>query len=135
VLGSVHACIGAGVGSFTDRKCVAFAAGVLSHAVADSLPHRDLAPEHEAPLLLGTLAGIACWKGLDSPEFWGALGGVLPDFEHALVVAGLMGPERRIFPTHIDGGKWHGDESGTERWSQLILIAVSLALVALNTGD
>lgn len=135
MLGSVHACIGAGVGSFTDEKLVAFAAGVVSHAVADAIPHRDLAPEHEAPLLLGTLAAIAYWKGLDSPEFWGALGGVLPDFEHALVVAGLMGPERVIFPTHIADGKWHGDDSGTERWSQLILSAVSLALVVLNTRD
>lgn len=134
MLGAVHACIGAGVGSFTDKKSAAFAAGMVSHAIADSLPHRDLSPELEAPLLLGTLAGIAYWKGLDSPEFWGAVGGVAPDFEHALEFAGLIGTEQKAFPTHIDDGKWHGDKS-TERWSQLILSAVSLALVVMNTRD
>lgn len=135
MLGSVHACIGAGAGSFTDKKSVAFAAGVLSHAIADSLPHRDVDPAIDVPLILGVLGGIACWKGLDSPEFWGAVGGVSPDLEHALVMAGLMSPEREIFPTHIDGGKWHGDESGTERWSQLILSVVSIVLIALNDRD
>lgn len=135
MLGAVHACIGAGVGSFSDKKSAAFAAGVVSHAVADALPHRDLEPNLEVPLLLGALAGIACWKGVDSPAFWGVVGGVLPDFEHALVAAGLMGPECKIFPTHLDNGKWHGDESGTERWSQVILSIVSLALVELNTQE
>lgn len=135
MLGAVHACIGAGVGSFTDKKSAAFAAGVVSHAIADALPHRDLTPEQEAPLLIAALVGIGCWKGFDSPEFWGAMGAVAPDFEHALGYVGLIGDEQKVFPTHIDNGKWHGDQGGTERWSQLILSAISLACVVLNDSD
>lgn len=135
MLGAVHACIGAGVGSFTGKKSAAFAGGVISHAIADALPHKDLTPELEAPLLLAALAGIVYWKGFDSPEFWGALGGVIPDLEHALAFAGVTSPEQKVFPTHIDHGKFHGDETGDERWSQLILSAVSLALVVLNTSE
>lgn len=136
MLGAVHACVGAGVGSFTENKAVAFAAGLFSHLVTDALPHRDLEdPVFEVPLVLGALAGIAYWKGPDSPEFWGALGGVAPDFEHALVVAGLMEKEREIFPTHVAGGKWHGDESGTERWSQLLLSIAALVAVAVDKRD
>jgi hypothetical protein len=135
VLGTVHACIGAGVGSFTDKKSIAFVSGVLSHAIADALPHRDVDPAIDVPMIAGVLTGIACWKGLDSPEFWGALGGVSPDIEHGLELVGLIEKDQKIFPTHIDNGKWHGDESGTERWSQLILSVVSLALVALNSRD
>ncbi len=132
MIGAVHACIGAGAGSLVESQGAAFAAGVVSHAIADALPHRDLSPEVEAPLLLGALAGIACWKGLDSTEFWGAMGAVAPDFEHALSYVGLIGDDKKVFPTHIDGGKWHGDQSGTERWSQLAISAVSLALVLLR---
>ncbi len=135
MIGAVHACIGAGVGSLIDNRGGAFAAGVVSHIIADALPHRDLTPEIEAPLLAGAMAAIACWKGLDSPEFWGALGAVAPDFEHALAYVGLIDNDTKFFPTHIDDGKWHGDQNGTERWSQLILGAVSIALASLNTSE
>lgn len=132
--GAVHACVGAGIGSFFKSKTAAFAAGVLSHLVMDALPHKDYSPAVEAPLLLGTMGGIAAWKGLDSPEFWGTLGGVAPDFEHALLVGGIIGPEHEVFPSHIDDGKWHGAENG-ERWSQLFLVVAALAAVALNTDN
>jgi hypothetical protein len=134
VTGAVHASIGAGVGSFFKSKAAAFAAGMLSHLVADALPHKDLPPAVEVPLLLGALGGVAAWKGLDSPEFWGALGAVAPDFEHALLVAGIIGIEHEVFPTHIGDGKWHGAEND-ERWSQLILAVAALGTVALNTKD
>lgn len=132
MLGAVHACIGAGAGSFTESKLLAFGAGMASHTIADALPHHDLAPELEVPLLLATLAGIAYWKGLDSTEFWGAVGGVAPDLEHGLVVTGLLDADKEIFPSHAQGGKWHGDESRTERWSQALLAAACLAMVVLN---
>jgi len=132
--GAVHACIGAALGSLTNDESAAFAAGVISHVIADACPHNDCSPAVEAPLVLGALAGIACWKGLDSPEFWGALGGVAPDLEHAFAYVGMMDPDKKAFPTHVDNGKWHG-EKGEERWSQLILSAVSLALVALNSRE
>ncbi len=129
--GAVHASIGAGVGSFCKNKSTAFVSGVISHLVADMLPHKDLSPAIEVPLLLGALAGIAAWKGLDSPEFWGAVGGVIPDSEHALLLAGLIDETQEIFPTHIDNGKWHGPENG-ERISQILIAAAALAAVVLN---
>lgn len=127
----VHACIGAGVGSFCENKGTAFVSGVVSHLIADMLPHKDLSPAVEVPLLLGALAGIAAWKGLDSPEFWGALGGVAPDSEHGLMIAGLIRADQEIFPTHITDGKYHGRESN-ERLSQLLIAVAALAAAALN---
>lgn len=131
MLGAVHASIGAGVGSFCKSKSAAFAAGVFSHLVADALPHKDYAPEVEAPLMLGVLAGIAAWKGLDSPEMFGALGGVAPDLEHALALVGAIDPDSKVFPTHITDGKWHGPKND-ERWSQLLIAVAALLAVALN---
>lgn len=132
--GAVHASIGAGIGSFFKSKTAAFAAGMISHLVADALPHKDYPPAVEAPLLLGAIGGIAAWKGLDSPEFWGALGAVAPDLEHALLVAGVIDAEHEVFPTHIGEGKWHGAKSD-ERWSQLCLVVAALGMVALNDND
>ena len=134
MIGAVHASIGASIGSFFNSRPAAFAAGVLSHLVADALPHKDFCPAVEAPLLLGAMSGIAVWKGLDSPEFWGALGAVSPDFEHALLVAGIIRAEQEVFPTHIGNGKWHGVRND-ERWSQFFLVVAALAVVALNTED
>lgn len=133
MIGAVHASIGAAVGSFFKRKSTAFVAGVASHLVADMLPHDDFDPKVEAPLLAATLGAIAVWKGLDSPEFAGAIGGMAPDIEHAFLVGGLISPEDEFFPTHLDDGKHHGPASG-ERLSQLLLVAASLLTLALK-GD
>jgi len=127
MLGAVHASIGAAVGSFFKKKSAAFLAGVVSHAIADAVPHNDLSPAAEVPLLAATIVGIAAYHGVDSPVFWGALGGVMPDVEHGLALTGVLKPEKRIFPTHIADGKWHGRES-SERWSQLIITGLSLAV-------
>jgi hypothetical protein len=132
--GAVHACVGAGIGSFFKSRTAAVAAGGLSHFAMDALPHKDFPHSVEAPLLLAAMGGIAAWKGLDSPEFWGTLGAIMPDFEHALRVAGIIGTEHEVFPTHIGDGKWHGTEN-EERLSQLLLVVAGLAAVALNTED
>lgn len=134
MLGAVHASIGAGVGSFCKSKSAAFVSGVLSHLFADALPHKDFSPTVEVPLMIGMLAGIAAWKGLDSPEFYGAIGGIAPDIEHGLLFAGIIDKEKEIFPTHIQDGKWHGVESN-ERFSQVLLVIAALVAVALNTEE
>lgn len=134
MIGAVHASIGAGVGSFFKSKSSAFAAGIVSHIIADAIPHKDFDPKIEVPLMFGALAAIAKWRGVDSPEFLGAIGGIIPDSEHALVISGVIEPEQRMFPTHINDGKFHGKETG-ERWSQLLIAAASLLTVALKTSD
>ena len=131
MIAAVHACVGAAVGRFFKNKGAAFAAGVASHLIADAVPHRDLDAKLEVPLLAAALVGMAKWRGVDSPEFWGALGGAAPDVEHGLLLAGLIEREQEVFPTHVEGGKFHGRESG-ERWSQAIAACASLAAVALG---
>jgi hypothetical protein len=134
VIGAVHAIVGAAVGLLFKRKSAAFAAGVASHLITDALPHDDLDPKLEIPLLAVTLAGIAKWRGIDSTEFWGALGGIAPDAEHGLLLAGLVKQEQEVFPTHIRDGIFHGRERG-ERWSQLLIAGASLVAVALSSTD
>lgn len=127
----MHAAIGAFIGSLFKNRGAAFVAGVVSHAVADAVPHRDFQPKIEVPLMAGALAGIAAWRGIDSPEFCGAMGAITPDAEHGLMLAGAIKPEQEVFPTHIQDGKYHGKDSG-ERWSQFLVAGVCLALVALR---
>lgn len=133
-MGGVHAIIGAAVGSLFKKKSSAFIGGVISHFVADSLPHKDCKPSIDISILLASLVVIAKWRGMDSPEFWGAVGGVIPDTEHGLLMLGLIKDEQEIFPTHIRSGIYHGAESD-ERWSQLLIGIVSAAIIALNSSD
>lgn len=129
--GAVHACIGACLGCLLKKKSDGFAAGVVSHAVADALPHKDFHPAIEVALMAAALYGIAKWRGVDSPELWGAVGAVAPDAEHGLMLAGIITPEQEVFPTHIENGKLHGAESN-ERWSQLIIAGTSLLIMTLK---
>ncbi|MCE5315340.1 MAG: hypothetical protein ABFD49_06570 [Armatimonadota bacterium] len=132
--GAVHALIGAAIGSLMKNKAGAFAAGVVSHAVADVLPHRDCSPAVEAPLMAAAVAMIAKWRGIDSPEFWGALGAIAPDAEHALLISGLIDADHEIFPTHIHDGKYHGPDSG-ERLSQVLIAAAACVVVMKRSGQ
>lgn len=134
MIGAVHASIGAGIGSFFKNKAAAFVAGVTSHLAADMIPHKDLDPRMEVPLMAGMMLAIAKWRGLNSPEFWGALGAISPDSEHALLVSGIIEPEQEIFPTHAPDMGLHGGESD-ERWSQVIIAGASLLAVLLNAGN
>lgn len=104
---AVHALVGAAVGKYTRRRGGAFAAGVATHLIGDLLPHKDFDPKVEAPLLAATLGVIALRKGLTSPEFLGAMGGVSPDFENAAAVYGLIPRKAMRFPTHLGDDK-HG---------------------------
>lgn len=100
MMGFIHACVGAGLGSFFRRPSAAFGAGVVSHAVGDVIPHKEAPLAVELVLLAGTLTFIGRRFGVGSPEFAGAVGGVSPDLEHALVLFGLMPESARVFPTH-----------------------------------
>ena len=115
--GSVHASLGAALGSRVKSPALAFALGLFSHFVGDVVPHHDMGAT-ETPLVFATLARIAQQHGWKSPQFWGALGGVCPDFEH--IVGELRKDPRRVgpmpekwFPTHnglANHAKWSLDE-------------------------
>lgn len=124
MIGAVHTILGAALGTFTKSKPRAFLSGVISHAIADALPHNDYDALSEISLIAAALGWVAIRKGTDSPEFWGAIGGITPDVEHALSLAGLIKSDAKIFPTHMGDGKYHGRKTD-HRWPQLIAIAVS----------
>ena len=117
--GATHAGIGAALGGLIRDRKLAFIAGILSHIAADAIPHKDLSPKAEILLLSGTMTLIATRYGVDSPQFWGAAGAILPDLEHVLLLTGIIDDKDEIFPTHFDSGRWHGRET-TERISQVV---------------
>ncbi|MDH7603170.1 MAG: hypothetical protein QHI38_13610 [Armatimonadota bacterium] len=128
MIGAVHTIVGAAVGTLTASKPRAFLVGVLSHLITDAVPHKDCSPAAEVSLLGAALSGIAAWKGVDSPEFWGAVGGIIPDVEHGLAFTRLMSAQRKVFPTHVGNGKYHGRKT-RDRWSQLIVTAASILVL------
>lgn len=134
MIGAVHATIGAALGSLCKKKGSAFVAGVISHAIADALPHHDFPPKVEVPLMAATVLLIGKIKGFDSPEFWGALGGIAPDSEHGLSLALGKGFDHELFPTHMAAAKYHGCNSN-ERLSQLIIAAASAFCLAISGSE
>ncbi len=77
-----HAAIGAAIGSRTPTR--QRTQGVVSHGLADLVPHRDFDMKIEVPLLGLILAFIAWRYGLKSKQLWGASGGFSPDIENGL---------------------------------------------------
>lgn len=135
MMGSVHAAIGAAIGRFVPSKPLAFLLGIASHGVGDVIPHQDMGP-HETPLVVATMARIVQQHGWNSPQFWGALGAICPDFEH--IPAELRkDPARfepmpqKLFPTHngtLDHARWKwGEDSGIAMQAALYLGCLLLA--------
>lgn len=127
--GSVHAAIGSAIGRFVKNKPLAFGLGVLSHFIGDIVPHHDMGPS-ETPLVFATMARIVQQHGWKSPQFWGALGGICPDFEH--IPAELRKDPRRhkamsekIFPTH-NGQVEHGEWPLAEKWGVVMQVMLFL---------
>lgn len=131
--GFVHAALGAALGRFIKNKPLAFAVGVGSHLVGDVVPHKDMGIG-EAPLLAGTMLQIVCANGFNSPQFWGALGGICPDFEHIYYEI-TQDPRRfetmeeKVFPTHtrrayeVEHGTWPIDE----KWGLMLTFTLFVA--------
>lgn len=96
-----HACLNAAAGRLFKSPLKAFAAGLVTHALLDLVPHKDISAhkaEGAAVLMLLGLAGASC--GFVSPVFWCAVGGVLPDVEQVLPWTDPNRGRRRWFPTH-----------------------------------
>jgi hypothetical protein len=126
-MAAVHAVVGAAAGHRAGRRRAALAAGVGSHLVGDLIPHRDYPLAIELPLMLATLAILACRYGVAGPTFWGALGGVLPDVENGLHQVGLMPESARLFPTH-NGMLPHGRPIRSIANQLLLVLAALLVL-------
>ncbi len=125
--GSVHAAIGAALGRYIKNKPLAFVVGLASHFVGDVIPHHDMGAG-ETPIVFGTMARIVQQHGWNSPQFWGALGAICPDFEH--IPAELRKDPRRfeampekLFPTHNNKVK-HASWPHDEYWGVMMQIAL-----------
>jgi hypothetical protein len=123
-----HAMIGAAVGSRTDTPQAAFLAGVVSHGLADLVPHRDYNIPIELPLLCVALASIAYRYGLESRQFWGAVGGFSPDIENGLEVLGYL--PGTLYPTHTKKPWFVGHGHKVKSALPQLLIAMICLLVA-----
>lgn len=104
--GATHLVVGALAGQLAGRDPASqFAAGVVSHLVADSLPHWDPDPlKGEAlPYFLWGFQALSLIRRMDEKgargALLGALGGLAPDIEHVLFHMKLI--PAKIFPTHV----------------------------------
>jgi hypothetical protein len=120
-----HAAIGAAVGSRASSNEAAFAAGAVSHGIADLIPHRDYDMKVELPFL-GTALGLIAWRyGVNSKQFWGAVGGFSPDIENGLFLLGLL--PGQVYPTHTKRSWFIGHgEKVKSVIPQIILAAVCI---------
>lgn len=127
---SVHAAVGAAVGAVAGRRRAALVAGIVSHFICDLLPHRDFDIKIEATLGSAVFLYLARRYGIDSPQFIGAVGAVLPDAENALATLGIIPRDWMTFPTHAENRPWfagHGTPIESPL-TQAILATVCLAV-------
>lgn len=129
----VHASVGAAIGRFTDNAPIAFGLGVVSHMLCDLLPHRDLTPREEAPLLGVAMTAIAARNGILSPEVAGAVGAVVPDVENAASMFGVIPASAMRFPSH-QGEHSHGPKMRTVE-TQIVLAGICLAFALAPRRD
>ena len=130
MIAAVHALLGSTLARFCGSRTQAALVGSASHPLADMVPHRDLEIPQEAVLLAGALCLIAAARGVESREFAGALGAVLPDVENLIGRMCDIPEERLLLPTH---SRYHGRKTG-DFCGQLAIVAVGVASLLLPDG-
>jgi len=139
MLMTVHAIIGAALGSLAGSSLPAAVAGFASHAALDLLPHNDAIVSSKyanGAIDLGATASLSALLiaryGARSPEVAGALAAVAPDLENGLSMLGVISSESMLYPTHRKrsrGGIGHGRTSRSRRGQALTLVVGMLALL------
>ena len=112
---------GAAVGAAAPSRRAAVALGLLSHAVGDRIPHRDI-PSRRFELRSGValLLLVAFRRGVLDPATLGAAAASAPDLEHVVRLPRPSG--RKLFPSHRFHG-WHRS-GGLPAWLQLLAAGV-----------
>lgn len=131
--GTTHALVGAAIGRLLGRTGPALVAGVVSHGVLDVLPHQDYTHARRGLLLdgLGVLAALSvAWRSGGSQAVVGALGGMLPDLEHARG-GGNPHPPTKLFPSH-----WIPHDRGIRGFNVAteLCVAVTAFVVLIAAG-
>lgn len=129
---SVHAAVGAMLGAGIRNPGGAVAGGAASHLLCDLVPHKDYDIKIEAPLALAMFTYLIWRYGLKSPQFWGAVGAVLPDAENALALLGFLPEDKTLFPTHNKSASWY---VGHGQAVESPIPQVALTLIALLLAD
>ena len=127
MIAAVHALVGSTLARLCKSRTQAALVGGFSHPLADMMPHRDLEVPQEAVLLAGALCVIAGARGVDSREFAGALGAVLPDVENLVARVCGISEKRLLLPTH---STYHGRKT-SDFHGQLTIAAVGMASLLL----
>lgn len=126
---TTHALLGAAAAATLPGPGVGFLGGVMSHAVADMIPHNDYQKGWHGALDLVTAAAILSFLvGVTgAPHIMiGAVGGAIPDLEVAIWYLSGGRWKHSIFPTHA-GLLPHGKT----RFGLGFLIQTALALLAV----
>lgn len=85
VIVSLHAALGAALGSSTRSRTAAIGLGIVSHLAADAVPHRDFRSRRfELASGLAAIGLLAARCGAAHPATLGAVAATLPDVEHVL---------------------------------------------------
>ena len=123
---SLHVASGAAVGAATSSRRAAVALGLLSHALADRVPHRDI-PSRRFEIRSGVvlLLLVALLRGPLDGATLGAAAASAPDIEHVLRLPRPGG--RKLFPSHRFHG-WHR-AGGLPAWVQLVTAGALAGLV------
>lgn len=129
--GTVHALLGAAVGAWFKRRCSAFLAGMVSHAVGDALPHGEMPAVVDGMIAAGVVGWLSSRFGTDSPQVAGALGGVAPDIEHGLSRCCIIREEQKVFPTHGRCLIPHGRKTSNPI-VQILTATAAMALIAAS---
>jgi hypothetical protein len=118
---SLHVATGAALGAAAPSRRAAVALGLLSHALADRIPHQDI-PSRRFELRSGValLLLVALRRGALDGATIGAAAASAPDVEHVLRLPRPGG--RKLFPSHRFHG-WHRP-GGVPSWLQLLLAGV-----------
>jgi hypothetical protein len=100
-----HVASGAALGAAVGKRGRAALAGALAHAVADAIPHWDVA-SRRLELRSGALMllGLALARGPFDSAVIGAVAASAPDVEHVVRLPRPGG--RKLFPSHRWRG-WH----------------------------
>jgi hypothetical protein len=127
---SLHALMGAALSRLCPGPKQAFLLGLGSHLVADMIPHHDLDLLREGLLLGGVMGLLGYTQGVQSREFAGAVGAILPDAESAVAALGDLEDGKLILPNH---SLLHGREVSSIRM-QVLLGAACIAVLAIGGG-
>ncbi len=96
-----HMAVGGALGSLVGGRAAPFALGLGSHILLDVIPHYEFEKIWvEAAIAVGVLGTMIALGHGDSAVFWGALGGVVPDFENLLWRRGILPDRLKVFPGH-----------------------------------